>query len=183
MPATPQTALVQDSVPKVDDTLAVGEDLGFQRSWWRFERFIWSLFLVILICDVLGLFGRGWLAKARRATPDNALTLDYEHIERASTPSVMTLTFGPAAIQNPGPNGKIQVFVSNSIVKPLGAQRISPQPSVSAVGGSGITYTFAATHAPAVVQIALEPSFPGIHPFRIQLPKEPPIDAKVFVVP
>jgi hypothetical protein len=183
MPATPQTAPVEDTVPKIDDTLAVGEDLDFQRRWWRFERIVWSLFLIILICDLLGLFGRGWLANARRATPDDALTLDYERIERASTPSVMTLTFGSAAIQNPGPNGQIQIFVSDSVVKPLGAQRISPQPSISAVGEDGITYTFAATHAPAVVQIALEPSFPGLHPFHIQLANEPPIEAKVFVVP
>jgi hypothetical protein len=180
----PIEAPVEDSVPKTsgsDSTnqLAVGEDLDFQRRWWRFESIIWSFFLLLLIADVLGLFGRGWLAKAKRSTPDRALTLDYERIERASTPSIMTLTFGPAAIHS----GHIQLFISDSIVKPLGAQRISPQPQASAVGNGGITYTFAATQAPATVQIALEPSFPGSHPFRIQLPNEPSINATIFVVP
>jgi hypothetical protein len=184
----PVEAPIEDSVPKVsgqsdqgssDNQLAVGEDLEFQRRWWRFETVVWSFFLLLLIADVLGLFGRGWLAKARRATPDHALTLDYERIERASTPSIMTLTFGPEAIHD----GHIELYVSDSIVKPLGAQRVSPQPLRSAVGSGGITYTFAATQAPAVVQIALEPSFPGSHPFRIQLADEPPIDATVFVVP
>ncbi len=178
---SPQAAStpVEDSVPKVAGDVAVGEDLEFQRKWWRFENVVWSVFLLILICDVLGLFGRGWLAKAHAATPDHALTLDYERTERASTPSVMTLSFSSAAIHD----GKIQFFVSDSLVKPLGAQRISPQPSVSAVGNGGISYTFAATQAPATVQIALEPSFPGAHPFRLQLPGEPPIDAKIFVMP
>jgi hypothetical protein len=187
----PVEAPVEDSVPKVtgqsgessdassSNQLAVGEDLDFQRRWWRFESIIWTFFLLILIADVLGLFGRGWLAKAKRTTPDHALTLDYERIERASTPSIMTLHFGPASIHN----GKIQLYISDSLVKPLGAQRISPQPETSAVGNGGITYTFAATQAPAIVQIALEPSFPGSHPFRIQLSNEPPFNANIFVVP
>lgn len=159
--------------------IAVGENLEFQRKWWRFERVLWSLFLLLLLCDLLGLFGRGWLARAKRETADHALTLDYERIARASTPSIMTLKFGSAAIRD----GRIQVFVSDSLVKPLGAQRIAPQPAVSAVGDGGITYTFDATRAPAMVQIQLEPSFPGLHDFRIQSLGSQPIEAHIFVVP
>jgi len=179
MSAQPFTTPVEDSVPKTNDELAIGENLDFQRKWWRFERIIWIFFAVILLCDLLGLFGRGWLAKAERSTPDNGLILKYERIERASTPSIMTLDFGPAAIQG----GRIQVFVSNSIVMPLGAQRIAPQPQQSSVGNGGITYTFAATQSPAAVQIALEPSFPGLHSFRVQVVGRQPIDANIFVVP
>jgi hypothetical protein len=179
MSPQPATLPVEDSVPKVAGDVSVGEDLEFQRKWWKFENFIWFFFLLILVCDVLGLFGRGWLAKAHAETPDHALTLDYERIERAGTPSVMTLNFNSAAIHD----GKIQFFISDSIVKPLGAQRISPQPRISAVGDGGITYTFDATQAPATIQIALEPSFPGAHSFRLQLPGEAPIDAKVIVLP
>jgi hypothetical protein len=175
----PATQPITDSVPKVANDIAVGEDLDFQRRWWRFENIVWFVFFLILIADVLGAFGRGWLAKAHRETPDNALTLDYERVARAGTPSIMTLTFGPAAIHN----GRLVVYISDSIVKPLGAQRISPQPASFTLGNDGITYTFPATQAPAVVQIALEPSFPGSHPFRIALQGEPPIDAKVFVMP
>jgi hypothetical protein len=179
MTSTPFASPVEDSVPKVRDQIAVGENLDFQRKWWRFERFVWIVFAMILVCDVLGLFGRGWLANAKAATSDNALTLDYERIERASTPSVMTLTFGSEAIHN----GKISVFVSDSVVRPLGAQRIAPQPADSAVGDGGIVYTFSATKSPAVVQIALEPSFPGLHHFSIRLSGSSSIDAAVFVVP
>jgi hypothetical protein len=177
------TSPVEDSIPKVGDGIAVGEDLEFQRKWWRFERVIWLFFLFILLCDVLGLFGRGWLSKATLSTPDAALTVDYERIARAGTPSIMTLHFGPQAIHD----GVIHLYVSDSLVKPLGAQRISPQPAVSSVGNDGITYTFSATRAPATVQIALEPSFPGSHPFRLQLlnPNQPPstLNAKIYVVP
>ncbi len=179
MSPQPLTNPVEDSVPKVSEDIAVGENLDFQHKWWRFERVVWAVFLVILVCDVLGLFGRGWLAQASRATSDGALKLKYERIARASTPSVMTLEFGDGAIQN----GHIQVFVSDSIVKPLGAQRISPQPERSSLGEDGITYTFPATQGPATVQIALEPSFPGLHSFKMRLPGEDPIEAKILVVP
>lgn len=114
---TPFLKPVEDTVPKVDNNIAVGEDLRFQHRWWTFERCIWLFFLLILVADALGLFGRGWLAKAQRSTPDNALTVKYERIERASTPSIMTIRLAPSAIQN----GAAHIFLSNSIIDKLRA--------------------------------------------------------------
>ena len=179
MPEEPFTSPVQDSVPKVDQQIAVGENLEFQRKWWRFERIVWSIFLLILVCDLLGLFGRGLLSKAKRVSADGSLTLDYERMERADTPSIMTLHFANDAIHD----GRVQVFVSRGVIGPLGAQRISPQPLVSAIGKGGITYTFAATQGPGVVQIALKPSFPGPHTFSMRMAGGEPIEGSVFVFP
>lgn len=179
MPDRPFTTPVNDSVPKVSNEVAVGEDLNFQRKWWRFERVIWSIFFVILILDVLGVFGRGWLADSKRSSGDQTLTVDYERIERASTPSIITLHFGPAAVRD----GRIQLFVSEDIIKELGAQRISPQPAVSALSEGGITYSFDAANSPAIAQIALQPSFPGLHHFRMQVVNGEAVEAKVFVFP
>jgi hypothetical protein len=178
MSEQPFLSPVQDSVPKVGQ-VAVGEDLDFQRKWWRFERLIWIVFLVVLIADVLGLFGRGWLAKTQVTDTANKLTLDYERIERAGTPSIMTLHFGPGTIQN----GKVVVFVSQDVVKALGAQRISPQPGISVLGNGGITYTFYATQTPATAEIALSPSFPGVHHFQMQVAGGQPLMGRVVVMP
>lgn len=178
MAEAPHTTPVEDSVPKVGE-IAVGEDLPFQRRWWVFERVVWAFFLVIIVCDVAGLFGRGWLAKAKAATPDGSLSIDYERIERASTPSTMLLHFGSTVIRQ----GHVKVYVSDSVVKGLGAVRIAPQPAISAVGQGGITYTFAATTSPAEAEIQLEPTEVGRHHFRLQVADQPPIDASVFVVP
>lgn len=49
MPATKFSEPIEDSVSKVDDAIAVGEDLNFQRRWWRFERAIWVAFALILV--------------------------------------------------------------------------------------------------------------------------------------
>jgi hypothetical protein len=179
MPGIPYEARVEDSVPKVENEIAVGEDLEFQRKWWRFEQIIWPVLLALVIWDVLGGFGRGWLAKAKASTPDKAMILDYERIARASTPSVMTFNFNDAAIHN----GRIILYISDSVVKPLGAMRLAPQPALSSVGDGGITYAFDASKGPAVVQIQLEPSFPGRHRFTVRLEGEPPVIGSVFVVP
>ena len=179
MMAQPFTKPVQDSVPKVAGDVAVGENLAFQRKWWRFERIIWVIFLVVLVCDGLGLFGHGWLSKTQRFTADRALTLDYEWVERANTPSIMSMRFSGEAIHN----GHIEVFVSENVIKPLGAQHISPQPLLSTLSAGGITYTFPASSAPAVAEIILQPSYPGSHKIRIQARGSDPIEATVFVVP
>jgi hypothetical protein len=178
MPEQPFMSAVEDSVPKIG-AVAVGEDLAFQRRWWKFERAIWIFFLLILIADLLGLFGRGWLAKAQATDKGQTVTLDYERIERASTPSIMTFRFTPAAIID----GHIQLFVSEDLIKPLGAQRVSPQPSSSVLGNDGITYLFPATQTPATVEIQLQPSFPGRHHFTVQVAGGQPISGSVTVVP
>lgn len=179
METQPRTVPVEDTVPKVSGELAVGENLQFQRRWWTFERIIWPIFVIIVLFDLLGGLGHGWLAKARAGTPGGALTLDYERIERANSPSTMTLHFGPAAITA----GRIQVYVSNSVVETLGAQRIAPQPATSSIGQDGITYTFPASAGPADVQIQFQPSDPGIHRFRIDVPNVTSISARVLVLP
>ncbi len=43
---------VEESVSKVNDEIAVGEDLDFQRKWWRFEKFVWILFSLIIVLDL-----------------------------------------------------------------------------------------------------------------------------------
>jgi len=178
MASIPFESPVEDSVPKVDGSVAVGEDLEFQRKWWRFEKAIWIFFGVLLICDLMGVFGRGYLAKAERSTPDHTLRLEFERVERAGTPSIMTLHFGEPAIRE----GKIRVFVSESVIKDLGAARISPQPVLSMLNEGGITYTFAAD-GPATVEIALSPSFPGRHRFSMHVLGGDAVQGNVYVVP
>ena len=170
---------VEDSIARVNDEVAVGEDLDFQRKWWRFENFIWMLFTVIIVLDLAGLFGRGPIAKAERRSADGTIDVKYERIERTDSPSMLEIHFAQSAIND----GKINIYVSESLVKELGAQRVIPAPRESAVGYGGLTYTFAATRAPATVSLALEPAGPGIYDFTIGVVGAQPVHAKVVVVP
>ncbi len=178
MPDDQNQKPVGDSVAK-SGAVAVGEDLQFQQAWWRFERVVWVVFGLILLADLSGLLGRGPLSKAEKHTPDGALTAKYEFVERANTPSIVTILPGAPAMRN----GSLHVFVSDSIVKDLGAQRVIPQPSSSTLGGGGVTYVFPATALPILIQIELRPSFVGLHRFRIGVPGRDAVEGKIFVLP
>jgi len=170
---------VEDLGHKVDGAVSVGEDLEFQERWWKFENIVWALFALLLVLDLLGVFGRGWAAKAKAQTSDGALHVSYERIERTMTPSVMQVRFGP----NVAVDGKYKLFVSASVVGGLGNQRIAPEPESSAVGQGGFVYTFPALGQPAVVTFSLEPASPGIYHWTIGVPGGQMMEERVVVVP
>ncbi len=174
-----ETKPVSDSVPKVNDEIAVGSDLEFQRGWWRFERVSWIALAIIIALDVAGVFGRGPVAKAHQQLADGSMTVNYERIERFSTPSIMTVNFSQSAITD----GKIQLWVSEVLVKGLGNQRIVPQPEKSAIGEGGIFYTFDATRQPASVEFALQPASAGRYHLTLRCPGHGELHPSVFVMP
>jgi hypothetical protein len=178
MRPTPTTE-VTDSVPKINDEVATGADLQFQRRWWRFERAIWILFTVLVLLDLLGVFGRGWLAKAHVRSKDGAMDVSYERIERFSTPSILDVKLGANAIHD----GKVQLWISEGTVIDLGTQRVVPQPLSSVIGDDGILYTFEAGNLPASVQFALQPSAPGVFPLELRVPGSQMLTVKVVVMP
>lgn len=179
MPGVMATDPVKDTVSKVDNELAVGEDLQFQRKWWRFEHFVWIAFTAIVILDLLGAFGRGWLAKDHIRAADGSLDVQYERIERTGTPSMMMIHFGSSAIHS----DKVVLYVSESVVRQLGARRVIPQPSSSVVGDKGVAYTFPVSTQPASAAFALQPSAPGVFHFTLQSPGSQPVRARVVVLP
>ena len=176
---TKTTKPIEDSVPKINDELAVGADLEFQRRWWRWEKRIWIVFAVIIIADVLGCFGRGPLAKAHARTNDGTMDISYERIERFSTPSILTIKFGPNADRN----GAVRIWVSDSLVQELGNQRVVPQPDSSKLDGHGILYTFQSNPHPDTLQFALQPSAPGIFPLTLRVEGADEFDTKIYVMP
>ena len=179
MAETSELKAVGDDVPKVDGAVAVGEDLTFQRRWWKFERGIWIFFILVLVADLSGILGRGPLAKAERRSPDGSLMLKYERVQRENTASLLTILPGPGAIQG----GKLQLFVSDRLLKQLGTQRVIPQPETSAVGNSGVTYTFAATQLPMTVQLELKPAQLGTQHFSVGVSGGQLVKAETFVLP
>lgn len=174
-----ETTPVRDTVPKINNELAVGSDIEFQRKWWRWENRIWFVFAAIIIADILGCFGRGPVANAHARTSAGTMDIKYERIERYGTPSILTIQFGP----NANHNGKIQLWVDDSLIKPLGNQRVVPQPQTSTLDGKGILYTFDSTAHPNSVEFALEPSAAGIYPLKLRVPGAEEFNTKIYVMP
>jgi hypothetical protein len=181
MPPTQQTeAVKEDSVPKINDDIAVGEDLQFQRKWWVFEHAIWILFACIVALDIAGVFGRGPVAQAELSSPDGAMHLKYERIQRYGASSVLVIQFAKSAVHD----GKIQLWTSDSLVTELGNQRIIPQPSESKLSNGGFLYTFASSGESAdSVEFALEPEKAGLHSLTLRLTGGDRLTFKIFVMP
>jgi hypothetical protein len=170
---------VKDSVARVNQEVAVGEDLEFQRAWWRFERGIWIFFVLIIIADLAGAFGRGPLAHASMRAPGDSMNVQYERVERTGTPSMMTVTLGAGAVHD----GVARLFISDSVVSGLGAQRIVPQPSSTVIGKDGLTYSFPMSSFGGVIRLELQPSSAGHYTFSTGTPGLPPLTGNVIVVP
>jgi hypothetical protein len=168
---------VIDSVPKINEEVAVGEDLKFQRRWWKFEGVMWWIIAVVLVLNFLGVFGRGPLAHAR--LKNDAMLVKYERVERTGTPSILEVELLPPTFQE----GHVTLHVSQSVVDELGAQRVIPSPLETAVGKDGLTYKFSADKNPGYVQFALQPAHPGVFHFLLQVPGSPAISARVVVMP
>jgi hypothetical protein len=179
MSGTTFTKPIDDSVEKVNGEVAVGEDLAFQRKWWEFERATWIFFGLILALDVAGFFGRGPVAKAQRTASDDSMNVRYDRIERSGTPTILTVDIGSSAIKN----GRVLLYVSHSMVKELGAQRVIPAPERTVIGNAGLTYSFPVSSLPASVEFALEPTGPGLRHVTIQVPGWTPVSFDIFVVP
>lgn len=170
---------VEDSISKVNNEIAVGSDPEFQRRWLRFEHGLWVVFTLLVVLDLLGFFGRGYMAKAKAHTADGTLAVQYDRIARYSTPSIMTVQFGPSAIHA----GKVQLWVSEDVIKKLGTQRVVPQPASSVIGQGGVLYTFPVT-APAVsAAFQLEPTSPGMFEVLLRVPGGNEVRRKILVMP
>ncbi len=180
MPAeSPTRPVEEDSVSKVNNDIAVGSDLEFQRRWWHFEIAIWTVFTLFVILGLLGFFGRGHFAKGETAAKDGTIDVKYEKIERFGTPSLITVQFGPNATRE----GKVKLWAGKTLFKDLGAQRIAPQPLESVIGEDGFTYTFPAEGKPESVQLALQPTSAGRSEIQLRVPGSETVTAKVLVLP
>jgi hypothetical protein len=170
---------VRSSVDRVNDEIAVGTNMRFQHKWWRAERIVWAIMTILLVAGAAGVMGRGPLAKAKAQTEDGSLQMQYERFERYKTPSMLALTLNGSAIQN----HTAVVWISNSLLKNLGMQRIVPQPAVSQPGGNRTLYAFPAEGGEARLQFALEPSQPGIYDIAVGVLNGPEVHRKVIVWP
>jgi hypothetical protein len=175
---TPFERPVTDSVAKINDEVAVGEDLQFQRQGWRFERVVWVIFTVLIVLDLAGVFGRGPLANAAARSADDAFDVSYERIERSGTPSIMTVKIHSAA-----DDGHVELFMSDSALSDLGLQRVIPAPERTTLGAGGLTYTFPTGALPAVVRFEFEPVGMGIYHLQVGVPRRVPVYLAVAVVP
>jgi len=105
---------------------------------------------------------RGPLAKARLRASDGSAEVTYERVERHGTPSYLTVHFGPSSVHD----GKVQQWVSESLVKVLGNQRVSPQPESSTLASGESSTPFPQAPCRSPLNSLFSPPRSAPPPFR-----------------
>ncbi len=170
---------VGDPVPRINNELAVGEDLDFQRKWWSFERVVYIVFVVIVLLDVAGVFGRGYFAKAEATISGGAAHLKYERVQRVGTPSILSVEFAPDTAEQ----GQVHIWMDGALTKALGNQRIVPQPVTTTLNKNGYEYSFRASDPPAMTRFALQPIKPGVFTLKLRVGNRSESQLHIVVMP
>src|SRR5207244_1281265 len=76
-----------EMVENRDRSLPVPEDMEFQQRAWRAERIAWGVMGIFVLLALLGLFSSGFFSAASTATPDGAVTVDYDRFARKTARS------------------------------------------------------------------------------------------------
>lgn len=130
----------------------IAEDMALQCRVWRFERIgWWSLGLIVLLA-LLGLFSRGPLSRAERATPGGELVLRYQRFERQSAPTELRVQLIAAR------GGRIWLVLGGDFLRSFAVEGIQPPPAAARSEGAGLALAFETGGAGrAEVHLALRP--------------------------
>lgn len=170
---------VGDPVPRIGNEVAVGENLDFQRKWWSFERVVYIVFIAVVLLDLAGAFGRGYLAKAEATVSAGAARLKYDRVQRVGTPSILSVEFAPNVEQG----SQLHIWMDGALTKRLGNQRIIPQPVSTTLENNGYEYSFRASQSPAMARFALQPIKPGVFTLRLRIGDRPESRLHIVVMP
>ncbi|HVL33554.1 MAG TPA: hypothetical protein VM600_08245 [Actinomycetota bacterium] len=118
--------------------LEVEQDLDFQHRMWAAQRVGWAVIGLIFVAALLGLTGDGVLARATARTPDGAMELVYERIDRHRSPSGFEVRVDPTA----GSDGRVEIWFEGSWIGEMQTESIYPEPDSVKVEGERVTYTF-----------------------------------------
>ena len=145
---------------KVNGDLEVGYNEPFEKRWIVAQNIGLVVMILFLVACVAGLLGRGPLSHRTTITSDRSLNVDYEPIAREGTPTQITLRISNPSI-TPMP---VAVFLSGTMIEPLGLARTMPTTDVSMVGSNGVVmrFTIAPLEHNAMIRLSTTPPGPGI---------------------
>ncbi len=139
----------------MNDEFEVGFDEPFERRWYRLELAGRTLILVFVLCGLAGLLGRGPFSHRRVEVPAAGMSVDFEPVARAQTPTQVTFHLAGS----PG-SGETSIFIDTKLIEPMGLQRVQPEPVHQQAVDGGIMLQFALPPGAgdAMVRLILQPS-------------------------
>lgn len=147
---------------RVNDELEVGFDARFERRWLWAQRVGTVVMIAFVGSALAGLMGRGPYSHDSLAPADAGMAVDFEPVARAQTPTQITFH-----IRNLSDASEMRLFVSTTVVEPMGLTRVIPQPLASSPvqGGLELTFPVQAGERDGHVRLVVQPS--GVGPIEL----------------
>jgi hypothetical protein len=165
---------------RVNDELEVGFDARFERRWIWVQRVGTAVAIVFVGSVIAGLMGRGPYSHDSVSPPGAGMSVDFEPVARAQTPTQITFH-----IRNESGASELRLFVSTTVVEPMGLERVIPQPLASSPVQSGLEMTFpvAPGERDGHVRLVVQPSGVGPIELTAQLEGHVPVRWTQTVMP
>jgi hypothetical protein len=120
-------------------TIEISQDLDFQRSSWKAQRFGWAIMLLVVVAALLGLFGGGPLSSAKLGGEGSPLRADYERFLRLDSPTKLTVYVGAAAVRG---DSTAELWLDRNWLAGVEIKAITPEPEKTRTGANQVIYTF-----------------------------------------
>lgn len=160
--------------------IQINEERPQQRREWRIERIGWVVMGALLLAGLLGLLGSGPLARAQAG--GDALSVDYECLQRAKAPTEYRFEVNPALMGG----GPVRLRFDDVLLEEVKLERIVPEPDTVRAGPGYTEFEFAmgpGTGAPAQITFQFEPTTFGHVAGRVTAPGTEPLVLDQFVFP
>ena len=141
--------------------IELDENAEFQKREWLVQRVGWAVMGLIVLAALLGLFGRGPLARAVVGGEGDPLRVEYDRFTRHASPTTLKIRLTPGVADE---DGTIRLWLDREYMQAVQVEEISPEPESMEAGEDGIVYVFRVADAERSTRVTfrIQPSGYGL---------------------
>ncbi len=151
-------------IERVGD-LEVGQDLDFERRSRRVQKIGWSIFGLIIVAALMGIFGGGGSLNVTTVAQGSPLQVEYERFARHNGPTEMLIRLEPDAVQGE----EARVWIDREYLNAIEIEKVEPEPKSVEAGRDQLTYVFKLERPdiPTTLLFHITPQDLGLHKIRV----------------
>jgi hypothetical protein len=169
-----------ETVSRTED-IEAGCDPAFEQRWWRIQRTVWVILVLLLLAGLAGVFGHGPLSEATVHPPGSQLQVHYDRLARRETPSSLRLQLDKNALAS----GRVCIHLNRALLDRMLLKQIVPAPLASEPLTDGASFIFRTdpTRDTATIVFIENPTMPGFVDGEVTVEGAEPVRFRQFVFP